>query len=271
MKFVFKQERRFIPPVHPPGEDRPPRQHPTTQVTVSPAEWPENLFRLWLPEHVEPGLWSNMKAAEADQRFENAAHGGLQWSYERPGLARINAELVPASGSLLLEVDIVNRSRDFITGVSVMNCLQMSQATAFACDDFGRLFIRSGGSWRSLFELKPRSDYPTYYRQGYLEGGGVGVWGGKLDGLTEPARADHPLMVCVSKEGKRAVGIAADRYYFLFHNRANRNLLCIHSNSEPLPLLEPDQETHFRQKIYFSDGGLDGCIAAYDADPPQSG
>lgn len=268
MKFAFQAEDEYVPPVHPPGEDRAPRRHPTTQVIVRVEEWPGNAFRLWLPEHVTPELWSNMKADEAHQDFVRTERGGLAWTYEGNPAAAIEAELVPFESSLVLEVRITNRSEGDLNSVVTMNCLQLSQAPDFACDDLSRLYTRAKGEWLPLSARKPISDYPTYYRAGYLEGGGVGIWGGKLDHLNEPVRADHPLMLCVAKDGKRSVGIASESYYLLFHNQANRNLLCIHSSPEPHPVLEPGRTATFRQKVYFVEGGLMNCIAAFEADPP---
>jgi hypothetical protein len=267
MQFAFDTQDEYVPPVHPPGEDRSPRRHATTQVLVRVVEWPGDTFRLWLPEHVVPELWSNMRADQAPQCFASTERGGLFWAYQDNPDARIEAELIPLQDSLLLEVQITNASAGAIEGVQVMNCLQLSQAPDFACDDLSRLYVRSQGQWLSLSERTPKSAYPTYYRAGYLEGGGVGIWGGKLDVLTEPARVDHPLMVCVAKGGQRAVGTASENCYMLFHNQANRNLLCIHSNQEPLPLLMSGETVVFRQKIYFVEGGLMDCVAAFEADP----
>ena len=268
MQFDLDTHNEYIPPVHPPGEDRPPRRHATTQVTIRAKEWPDNLFRLWLPEHVTPELWSNMKVEEALQGFVRTEQGGLVWTYERNRDVIIAAEVIPLTSSVLLEVRVTNRSSADLEGVTTFNCLQLSQAPDFACDDLSRLFVRSERQWQSLSERKPISDYPSYYRAGYLESGGAGIWGGKLDHLTEASRADHPLMVCVGRDGRRSVGTASEGYYMLFHNQANTNLLCIHSSAEPTPVVRPGETATFRQKIYFVEGGLIECVAAFESDPP---
>lgn len=38
-----------------------------------------------------------------------------------------------------------------------------------------------------------------------------------------------PTIVCVATDGIRAVGTASEDYRFLFHNRANVHLWCVHS------------------------------------------
>jgi hypothetical protein len=263
MKIILNTANEYIPAVPPPQDDRPARSNPTTQVMVQVAEWPGNTFRLWLPEHVHTGLWSNSHPDEALQEFVPTSTGGLLWTFERHPSARIEAEVAPAGNGLLLEVRVTNRLRVSLQDVSVGNCCQLSQAPDFTCDDLTRLFIRTGGQWRRLSELRPKSNYPTYYRLGYLERGGAGIWAGKLDALTEEARGDHPLMVCVSKDGRRAVGTASEDYYMLFHNRNNKHLLCIHSSQAPRPTLGPGETVTFRQRLYFADGGLEACIAAY--------
>ena len=266
MQFSLETENETIPSVNPPGEDRPQRNHPTTQILVRIKEWPGNTFRLWLPEHVAPDLWSNYHQEEAAQAFGPNGNNGLIWRTTRNPTVIIEADLKSRNSSILMEVRIKNRGSDDLMNVATMNCVQLSQAPDFACDDLSRLYIRSDDQWRPLSHRKPISDYPTYYRPGYLEEGSVGIWGGKLDHLTEAVRADHPLMVCLSKDGQRSISTAADHYYFLFHNQANKQLLCIHSNPEPRPVLRPGETAIIRQTVYFNNGGLMACVTAHDAD-----
>jgi hypothetical protein len=114
--------------------------------------------------------------------------------------------------------------------------------------------------------LEPTSDYPFYYRAGFFSGGGIGWDGGKLAHCNQAAEADHPLIVCVSREGNRCVATASEDYWFLFHNRRNEHLRCIHSQQSPVPTLRPGETATFRQKVYFIDGGLARSVAAFEAD-----
>jgi hypothetical protein len=52
----------------------------------------------------------------------------------------------------------------------------------------------------------------------------------------------------------------------LFHNAHHAYLRCIHSQQAPVRLLQPGKRATFTQTIYFTEGGLAGCISAYEAD-----
>jgi len=99
-----------------------------------------------------------------------------------------------------------------------------------------------------------------------LRGGGLSWLEGRLAYANQLAEADHPLMVCVSRDGQRAVGTASERFLFLFHNQGNPHLLCIHSQQEPLPVLEKGQTAVFHQAVYFVEGGLSACVEAFESD-----
>jgi hypothetical protein len=264
MKFVLGALDEFIPSIPPPGGS-PARQSATTQVTVEVVEWAGNIFRMWMPESVGE-LWSNWSPDSAHEDFEPTRQNGLLWKFEGNRDASIEVELTPLEYSLLLESRVTNRSKSDLSQVRVSHCLQLSQAPDFACGDFSRIHIRSNGKWEPLSALEPTSDYPFYYRAGFFSGGGIGWDGGKLAHCNQAAEADHPLIVCVSREGNRCVATASEDYWFLFHNRRNEHLRCIHSQQSPVPTLRPGETATFRQKIYFVDGGLARSVAAFEAD-----
>jgi len=150
--------------------------------------------------------------------------------------------------------------------VMAQNCLHFSQAPAFACDDFSRIHIRTGGAWKRLSELDPKAGLPMYYRPGFLEEKRRDSWGGGNRHLVQKKRADHPLIVCTSKDARRAVATVSADYECVYHNQGSKYLLCIHSHQAPLPLLAPGKEKVFRQCIYFVDGTVADCVRAYDKD-----
>ena len=231
------------------------------------GEWPDNVFRIWMPENLQP-LWDNWEADAAHQNFVRTKTSGLRWSYQQRPEATVEAEVTPNHQTLLLKCRVTNRSSSNLLDVRTTHCIQLSLAPDFACGDFSRLFIRTGGQWRSLGSLSPHSDYPHYFRTDRRSGGQVGMRG-DMSRLYEDAKADYPLMVCVSKDGCRSIGTASDDFRYLFHNRANEHLWCIHSQQMPIAALAPGNTVEFRQRVYFANRGLDKCIAAYEANPMQ--
>ncbi len=243
------------------------RSNPTTQIAISVKEWPGQTFLLWMPEDVRP-LWNQWTPAVARQNFSKTERGGLLWSFTKNPGAVITAELIPREASLLLEVRVTNRGSKPLANVMAQNCLHFSQAPGFACDDFSRIHIRTGGAWKRLSELKPKAGLPMYYRSGFLEAKRRDSWGGDLHHLVQKQRADHPLIACTSKDGRRTVATVAADYECVYHNRdlKSKYLYCIHSHQAPLPLLAPGKEKVFRQCIYFLDGTVADCVRAYDKD-----
>ena len=222
MRLRLSTEHRLIPSVSPKGVGAPGRSHATTQVLVDVDRWPGNRFRLWAPD----GAW-------------------------------VESRLLPGDGLLTIDVTIGNGTDRPLDRVGVANCLQMSTAPDFACDDLTRLFVRVEGRWRTLAELRPASGYPHYPLANRRGAGGRVVWGG------------DPLMVCVSRDGDRSVGTASADADHLFHNRANPRLLCIHSTQEISDGVPPGATVLHRQRIYFADGGVDACMERYRPDPPD--
>jgi hypothetical protein len=264
MEFSLDTIDELVPGAPPPGF--PARERATTQILIRRTGWTGNVFRLWLPESVGQ-IWSNRTSAAVRQSFARTERHGLLWTFEQPQVAIITAELTPLAGSLRLVVRDTNDSDSSLSNVDTMNCFQLSGAPDFDCDDFSRVYIRSQGQWRSLASLKPTCGDPYYYRAGHLEAGGASWMEGKLSYANQSAEADHPLMVCVSKDGRRAVGTASECFLFLFHNQANEHLRCIHSQQEPVARLGPGETAAFRQQVYFVEGGLVECIEAFESRP----
>jgi hypothetical protein len=105
-----------------------------------------------------------------------------------------------------------------------------------------------------------------YYRRGFFADGRPDRWAGRFSHSNQPAEADHPLIVCVARDGRRALGTASEDYQCVFHNAHYEYLRCIHSQQAPLRVLGPGERATFCQKLYFVQGGLADCIEACEAD-----
>ena len=130
-------------------------------------------------------LWRNWEPAASRQEFVPTEQGGLIWTARNAAEWEIESELMPLRSSLTVETRVTNRSADDLDDVSVANCIQFRLAPDFACDDFSRIYMRTGGEWVSLASLQPSSDYPHYYRAGRSSGAGTVGWGGNLDSLVK--------------------------------------------------------------------------------------
>jgi hypothetical protein len=241
------------------GED-----NPTTQVAISIEQWPGNTFVLWLPEAVGD-LWQQWDAAVALQKFVHTEKGGLLWIYKDNPAGIIRTELVPYHNSLLLENRILNRGQEDLELLYAQNCIHFSRAPEFICEDFSRIYIRTKGVWHSLASLDPTSSFPRYYREDYPARERTDPTAHIFTDVRQEATVDHPLMVLLSKDGTRSIGIASEDYEFLFHNQMEY-LRCIHSESGSPPPLPPGETALFRQKVYFVEGGLTDCVAAFEND-----
>ena len=240
------------------------RKNPTTQVGIAIERWTGNTFVLWLPEAVGT-LWQQWNTKVAHQDFTATKCGGLLWTYEGNPAGFIRTELIPQRNSLLLETQITNRSPQELVKLYVQNCLHFSKAPDFICDDFSRIYLRTKNEWHFLSSLKPTTSFPRYYREGYPSRGRIDPTEHDFGDIRQDASLDYPLIVLVSKDGTRAVGVASEDYEFLFHNPMEY-LRCIHSESGCPPSLPPWKTVTFRQKVYFVEGGLVDCVAAFEKD-----
>ncbi len=238
--------------------------NPTTQVAITVDRWPGNTFVLWLPEAVGD-LWQQWDASVALQEFVTTEKDGLLWIYKDHPAGFIHTELIPGKNSLLLETRVTNRSQEDLENVYAQNCIHFSKSPDFICEDFSRIYLRTDGQWRSLASLNPTTSFPRYYREDYPSRGRIDPTAQYFDNITQEAPVDHPLMVLVSRDSTRAVGIASEEYEFLFHNQMEY-LRCIHSESGSPPPLLPGETATFRQKVYFIEGGLMDCVAAFEKD-----
>ena len=240
------------------------RANPTTQIGITLAQWPGDRFILWLPEAVGD-VWQQWEPEVAHQDFTKTARGGLLWSFDGRPEAVIHTELIHQGNSLLLENRVTNRGQETLENLYAQNCIHFSQAPDFVCGDFSRIYLRTGGQWRSLASLNPSTSFPRYYREGYPSRGRIDPTEHQFGDIRQEAAVDHPLMVLVSKDGTRSVGIASEHYEFLFHNQMEY-LRCIHSESGCEPALPPGDTATFRQKVYFVNGGMMECVAAFERD-----
>ncbi|MEN8248178.1 MAG: hypothetical protein ABFS32_04545 [Bacteroidota bacterium] len=241
------------------GED-----NPTTQVEITLPQWPGDTFHLWLPEAVGE-LWQQWDPSVAHQDFITTEKGGLLWLYQNNPSAIIHSELIPERNSLLLETKVTNRTQNSLAGVYVQNCIHFPKAQDFICDDFSHIYIRSEGKWRSLKSLSPTSGFPRYYRKGFPTRGRIDPTAQLFKNIRQGTSVDHPLIVLVSKDGTKSIGVASEDYEFLFHNQ-NKYLHCIHSESGTPPPIPSGETSIFRQKIYFIEGGLMDCVTAFEKD-----
>ena len=245
------------------------RKNPTTQVRIRVVEWPEQTFLLWFPELVN-NLWEQWDPDVARQDFEIADNGALVWSRTVKGRGSIRAILTPQDDSLLLETRVTAAPGHDIKLTAPEHCLHFSAAPDFACKEYSRIFVRVKHNWRSLLGLRTAPGAPTnqssasvLYREGFLESGRANIWQGKVENRTMPDRADHPLMMCVSRSSDRVVATAAEDYQALFHNQGLPYLLCIHSAQAGVAI--PREKTAvFRQMVWFVDGGIKAAIHAFD-------
>ena len=240
------------------------RSIPTTQIKIGVEEWPGQTFLLWMPESVAP-VGGNWTVEFAHQEFTENADGGLRWEHVADAKARIIAVLIPRANSLLLEVTVKNLTDQPLEQVAVQNCFHLSSAEEFACDDFRRIHVRTDGQWRSLQQLAPNVDMPMFYRSRFLESGRIDSWGGLFKDYNQSTRVDHPMMICTSKDGTRALATASEDFQCVFHNQMPY-LRCIHSQQAPIPVLKPRQDAVFRQVVYFVNGGIAECLKAFQKD-----
>jgi hypothetical protein len=240
------------------------RDTPTTQVAIKVKQWPGSTFLLWMPEEVDP-FWAQWDSKDGIQRFERTKRGGLFWELNQNPKCRITAELIPLHNTLLLEVKVTNRMADKAEAVMTQNCLHLSAAPDFCYDDLNQFHIRTDGAWRTLAELEPKLNYFAYARKGFLESGVIDRWLSSWPDVIQKPRADCPLMIAVSRDGRRCIATASNDYVCLFHNRRDY-LRCMHSQQRSLPVLEPGKTAVFRQWIYFFDGPMDEFVHAIEND-----
>jgi len=240
------------------------RQNPTTQVGITIDRWTGNTFVLWLPEAVGD-LWQQWDAKVAHQEFTSTKLGGLLWTYKGNPVGFIRTELIPDRNSLLLETRVTNHSLQELVKIYAQNCIHFSKAPDFICDDFSSIFLRTKKEWHSLASLKPTTSFPHYYREGYPSRGRIDPLEHAFGDIRQDASVDYPLIVLISRDGTRAVGVASEDFEFLFHNQMEY-LRCIHSDSGSPPPVQSGETVTFRQKVYFVEGGLMDCVAAFEKD-----
>ena len=88
-----------------------------------------------------------------------------------------------------------------------------------------------------------------------------------MSALFESVQVDYPFIACVDRVAESAVATASADVDFLFHNRANLHLLCLHSQQQLVDGLPVGETAAFRQYIYFVAGGVE--VAAYERLPPE--
>ena len=86
----------------------------------------------------------------------------------------------------------------------------------------------------------------------------------KTENLGYIPEVDHPMIIYLSKSGKRCVATISEDFNYLFHNPKDKYLLCIHSTGASIPVLKPGNRAVFRQMIYFVEGGIEECLSAFD-------
>jgi len=232
------------------------------------------VFRFWAPEHVG-AVWAHTDPANAWQAFATY-RDGLRWRHTAANGAAVTVDLqrrpmAADEAVLAITAKVVNGSRALLDGVGIANCLQFAMAPDFSCDDMTRIFVRCAGRWRPLAELEPASDYPRFPAVKRGASGGRMIWGGDLSHLFESTAVDHPLIICASRDGSRCVGTASADVDYLFYNRANPHLLCIHSTQAIQDAVPAKATVEFVQHVYFVNDGVEACASLYDRLPPAAG
>jgi len=247
------------------------RENPTTQVLMQVVEWPGQTFLLWFPETID-NVWDQWDADVGKQDFVVTDEGALVWSRKLDGKASVRATMTPRAHSVLLEIRVKAAPDHDITLAAPHNCLHFSQAPDFACTDFSRIYVRVKERWRSFLDLRtapgaPKKQSPAsvIYREGFLESGRPNIWKGSVEHRTMPDRVDHPLILCRSKSGARAVATASEDYQGLFYNQSAPYLLCIHSAQTGVKIPR-GKEAVFREIIWFVDGGGGEAVDMYNRD-----
>ena len=247
------------------------RKNPTTQVHMRIAAWPGQTFLRWFPE-VSENVWAQRDADVAKQDFTISDAGALVWSRRFEGKASVLATMTPRDDSVALEIRVTAAPDHDIRLASPANCLHFSAAPEFACNDFSRIHVRVKKQWRSFLDLRtapgaPQNQSPAsvIYREGFLESKRPNFWKGHVENCTMPDRVDHPLILCRSRSGNRAVATASEDYQGLFYNQSLPYLLCIHSAQAGVAIPR-GTEAVFREIIWFVDGGIKAAVAAYNRD-----
>ena len=238
------------------------RTEPTTQVLVHVDGWGEDAFRLWVPETVG-SYWRNADHSLGIQEFEPDGDQALRWRFRVEGGVTIDARVAAEDRRVVMVVSVTNASDTPLANLDIVNCLQMAAAPGFAEDEYERIYIRVDRAWRSIASLQPSHDMPNYACTDLVQTRPHEPW---RAAMVEVARPDHPLIVCVAHDGRRAVATASDNWQLLVHNHHNRHLQCIHSIARPVPRVGIGAVARFGQTAYFVDSGLDGAVAAFEAD-----
>ena len=242
-------------------DERTIREVDTTQIHITYAPWTGNTFCLWFPEVVDP-LWAHWDPQVGRQEFERTPQDGLKWTFGPAPTPTIKAELTPRPHSIVLETTVLNNTSEEVHDINAQNCLHFPDAPDFACDDFSRLFVRVEGQWRSLASLKPTNPVPVYYRKGYPQQERRGY----MAQFGQKTEVDHPLIILLSKDNTRCIATASENYACVFHNQGLEYLRCLHSHPDFVKVLKPGESALLRQTIYFVDGGIPECLAAFNAD-----
>jgi hypothetical protein len=217
---------------------------------------------LWLPETVYADfgnpIWNNWSGYSAKQQFTKKGRSGVCWQFHG-AKAEIRCDLSIESSYLDIICSLTNKSPDTFPNVSFQNCLHFPKAPSFAGKNGETVYIRSNGEWipvsstRHWFGRQDQALSNTtkfFFRSDTLQNGRYPSC--VDDRNVDPERSDHPLIVKVSSDGKRSIGIAGEDWDFVFHN-ASPMLGCIHS--QPLPVrVEPLEEATIKQRIYLCEG-----------------
>ena len=135
------------------------RNNPTTQVHMRVVEWPGQTFLLWFPEMIE-NVWAQWDAEVAKQDFRVSEEGALVWSRQFQSKASVVATMTPRIDAILLEIRVKAGPNHEIKVASPANCLHVSAAPDFACNDYSRIFVRVKKKWRSFLDLRTAPGAP---------------------------------------------------------------------------------------------------------------
>lgn len=250
------------------------RECATTQIEIRVDGWEGDTFCLWLPENVSADfgdhIWKNWGGEAIDQHFTPMGRDGFFWQY-RDARSETYCDLVIKNSYLDITCSVVNKSPRAFPNAYLQNCLHFPKAPSFSSKNGETVYIRCDGEWipvsmtRHWFSRKEHTLPNTtkfFFRGDTLHEGRYRFC---LDNRNvDPERSDHPLIIKVSRDRKRTIGIAGGNWDFVFHND-NPILGCIHS--QPLPVeIKPQKKATFKQRIYFCESNHESLIEQHAND-----
>lgn len=176
-------------------------------VTLRPEGWGDNVFHLWMPEHIAP-FWNSCGPGKTTQDFEPVGEGCVHW---RTGNTSgfVDFEL-KAEPSLATVTAVVENTGDKPLTSTPACCLQSWPAPDFYNPDCSQIWAQLDGKWRPLIETDLASR--SYLAHGrYLRAGAEIPSRPKAGAKPDRPRASRLLKELPHEAVERARREAADQ------------------------------------------------------------